>query len=579
MSKKCLSWSGLSREKIFLGGILFLAFFLRTVSLGEIPPSLARDEASIGYTAYSILKTGKDEHGVFLPLSLKSFGDWKLPLYVYLDIPFVFLSGLKEWVVRFPSALFGTLTVLLVYLLTKKLFTNSLSQYLNILISLLSALFLALNPWHLYFSRVSYEANLALFLTVLGTLLFLKKTGKSLLLSAVCFGLTMFTYHGAHVFTPIFVLGLLLLYWSKIKKERFLPSFLLLCFGFVFLAYFLTLSQAGRTKMGGAGFFNDPVVTYFRSERKRGEHKEINFLVRLIHNRFLIFPYQIGQNYLRVFSSSFLFDKGGENPLHNLEEFGNFYLLDVLLFGAGIVFLLWQRKKETKILAWWIFASPLASSITKDSPHSARSLTIVPPLVIIAAFGFLHFYLFLKQKRFLGRLSFVFLSFCLLFSVCWYFEAYFIHFPLNRARFFNYGYKQAVELAQSLPGAQKVVMIGVENSPYIYFLFYEKYDPDKFRREVEYYPPTADLFYHVKSFGRFEFTNMVDWGLSSRFPKTLFIDVVRGVPKNFPIDGCIRLPSGEPHLAWFSTLPEGDKKEAKEKFGACDLSYLWKEKE
>jgi len=302
-------------------------------------------------------------------------------------------------------------------------------------------------------------------------------------------------------------------------------------------------------------------------------------LVRLIHNRFLIFPYQIGQNYLRVFSPSFLFDEGGENPLHNLEEFGNFYLLDALLFGAGIVFLLWQRKKEVKFLAWWILASPVASSITKDSPHSARSLTIVPPLIIIAAFGFWHFWLFLRQKGFLGRLSFFFLLSCLLFSVGWYFEAYFIHFPLNRARFFNYGYKQAVELAQALPGAQKVVMIGVENSPYIYFLFYEKYDPERFRQEVEYYPPTADLFYHVKSFGRFEFTNIVDWGLASRYPNTLFIDVVRGVPRDFPIDGCIRLPSGEPHLAWYSTLPEEDKKEAKEKFPSCDLSYLWKERE
>lgn len=558
--------------------ILSLAFFLRIVCLGEIPPSLARDEAALGYTAYSILKTGRDEHGVFLPLSLKSFGDYKLPLYVYLDVPFVFLFGLKEWVVRFPSALFGTLTVLLVYLLVKELFSISVSQYLSISVSLLSALFFALNPWHFYFSRMSYEANLALFLTVLGALFFLKRKGKSLLLSGLCFGLTMFAYHGAHVFTPVFVLGLVLFDWSKIKKDRFLPSFLLFVFGFVFLAYFLTLNQAGRTKMGGAGFFNDPVVTYFRSERKRAEHQSVNLLVKLIHNRFLIFPYQIGQNYLRVFSPSFLFDKGGENPLHNLEEFGNFYLLDALFIGAGIVFLLWQRKKETRFLGWWILASPLASSITKDSPHSARSLTIVPPLIIVCAFGFWALGSFLQRQKLWGKLAFLSLVSCFVFSVFWYLEAYFIHFPLNRARFFNYGYKQAVELAQSLPEAKKVVMIGVENSPYIYFLFYEKYDPDKFRREVEYYPPTADLFYHVKSFDRYEFTNIVDWPASPSIPDALFIDVVRGVPEDFPIDGCIRLPSGEPHLAWYSTLPEEDKKEAKEKFGDCDLSYLWEER-
>ena len=550
-----------------LFAIIILSFIVRFYKLGDIPPSLARDEASIGYTAYSILRTGRDEHGVFLPLSLKSFGDYKLPLYVYSSIPFVFFFGLKTWVVRFPSCLAGTFTVILLFLLAKQIFRSSS-------IALLSAFFLAVNPWHVYFSRIAYEANLSLFLTVLGILTFIKSTKKSLLLSAFCFGLTMFTYHGAHVFTPIFLTGLIVLHWTKMKKKASLLLFILIILSFIILAFMVTFNQAGKTKMSGVGFFNDPVVTYYRSERKRADHEEINLGVRLIHNRYLIYPYQVIQNYLRVFSPSFLFDKGGENPLHNLEEFGNFYLVDALLMGIGVLALFWQRRQEIKLLAWWILVSPIASAITKDSPHSARSFVIVPPLIIIIAFGFLFFLNLLKKRGILGRILTFSLFGCLYLCIFWYFEAYLVHFPLNRARFFHYTYKRAALLAENLPKAEKVVMAGAENSPYIYFLFNEKYSPEQFQREVEHYAPTPDLFYHVKSFGRYHFTARIDWRRVATSSGTLFIDDLSRVPKKFPIDGCLRLPSGEPHLGWYTTLDEIDKREAKEKFKPCDLSTL-----
>ncbi|MDP2918230.1 MAG: glycosyl transferase, partial [bacterium] len=69
------------RKKVFLWAIfgIFLAgsLFIRFWRFGEIPPGLNRDEASIGYTAYSLLKSGADEYGRPWPLSIQSFGDWK----------------------------------------------------------------------------------------------------------------------------------------------------------------------------------------------------------------------------------------------------------------------------------------------------------------------------------------------------------------------------------------------------------------------------------------------------------------------------------------------------------------------
>src|SRR3989344_4753279 len=105
--------------------ILLLAAALRFIQLGKNPPGLYWDEVSLGYNAYSILKTGKDEHGEFLPLArFKAFGDYKPPGYIYATVPSIALFGLNEFAVRFPSALAGVFMVWLTYLLIKELFSN-----------------------------------------------------------------------------------------------------------------------------------------------------------------------------------------------------------------------------------------------------------------------------------------------------------------------------------------------------------------------------------------------------------------------------------------------------------------------
>ena len=102
--------------------ILCLAAFWRFFQIGIIPPSTQWDETAIGYNAYSVLKTGRDEYGRFLPLVFKSFGDYKPGLYIYLTVPFIAIFGLSELAVRFPSALAGIASVWLIYQVSWLLF-------------------------------------------------------------------------------------------------------------------------------------------------------------------------------------------------------------------------------------------------------------------------------------------------------------------------------------------------------------------------------------------------------------------------------------------------------------------------
>src|SRR3990167_4417424 len=83
-----------------------IALILRFYKLGQIPLSLSWDEVSLGYNAYSILKTGRDEHAKWFPLAaFEAYGDYKPPLYIYASVPFIKVFDLNELAVRLPSAL------------------------------------------------------------------------------------------------------------------------------------------------------------------------------------------------------------------------------------------------------------------------------------------------------------------------------------------------------------------------------------------------------------------------------------------------------------------------------------------
>ncbi len=101
--------------------IIFLATCLRFYKTTQVPPHLYWDEASIAYNAYSVNLTGKDEWGLRLPItSFRAFADYRAPLQTYLIVPSVAIFGLSEFAVRLPSAIFGTLAVVAVYLLKLK---------------------------------------------------------------------------------------------------------------------------------------------------------------------------------------------------------------------------------------------------------------------------------------------------------------------------------------------------------------------------------------------------------------------------------------------------------------------------
>ena len=147
--------------KILLFSIFILGAILRFYKLGEVPQVLTRDEAAIGYNAYSILKTGKDEYGVKLPVYFLSFGDYKNPLYIYLTSLLIPVFCLNEFTVRFLSALSGSLTIIASYLLIKEFFSKTQKgtedkQKRTEPVALMASFLLAISPWHIFYSSLNF---------------------------------------------------------------------------------------------------------------------------------------------------------------------------------------------------------------------------------------------------------------------------------------------------------------------------------------------------------------------------------------------------------------------------------------
>ena len=207
-------------NKVILLLIILIASFLRLYQLDINPPSLNWDEVSHGYNAYSILKTGADEYGNKLPISIRSFGDYKAPLYEYLIVPSIYFFGLNEFSVRFPNVLFGALSVFIIFFLVCEIL-QAFSKKNAEQVALLSAFFLAISPWHLQFSRYAHEGTLGLFFFILGLLLFFKgiKNFKILIFSSLSFILSIYSYHSFRLLVPLtFILMGIFFYKDLIKK-------------------------------------------------------------------------------------------------------------------------------------------------------------------------------------------------------------------------------------------------------------------------------------------------------------------------------------------------------------------------
>jgi len=503
--------------------ILLFATGLRLYKLSEIPPGLNRDEAAIGYTAFSLLETGKDEYGKLWPISLKSFGDWKLPVYVYLTIPSVAIFGLNEFAVRLPSVICSLLTIIFVYFLTKKIFkSNAIALTICTLISI--------SPWNIFFSRVASEANATVLLVTIAIFTFFVTEKKFywLILGSICLGLSLLTYHGNHVFTPLLFIGCLILFKNKfLSKPWGWVSVGVFCIISIFI-YGQTLFSADKTKISGLTPLGDISLVHENINLNRIIYPN-QFFGRLLNNKVIFLGEQITKNYLQSFSPEFLFISGGTNLQHNIPDFGNLYKIEGVLILIGLFLLFYRKEKTAWFWLYWILISPIAGSLTKDAPHSARMYAIIPAIYVIIGYGLIKGLNLIKNLR-IKKIVILIVGLAFIVDIGLFTGRYFILFSYKAYKSWGLAYKEMILKLDIYKSNYDLIYISrPDYSPYIYYLFYNQASPQLFQTYAIHYPETSEGFSHVKSFDGVVYEKN-NWTDELLIPDNLYIDWAESIP-------------------------------------------------
>lgn len=447
------------QEYLLLFLIVTFAFLFRISNLSDNPPGFFADEASIGYNAYTLLTSGRDEYGNLFPIFFQAFGEYKSPIQIYSTIPSIALFSLSEFAVRIPSVIYGTITVLMLFFLTKEL-TKGLEH--SSAIALFSSLFLAISPWHIHISRIAFEQTPYVFFSILGLFFLIKARSHIHYLPYSClfFALGLYSYFPARIFIPLFSLSIFFLFFKSFHRHK---KQIITC---TLLSLFLLIPLLG-TFITGAGFSRWNQVSIFTD-------------AKTLSDAFM----HIITNYLSHFSLDFLFLKGDIGmpgqfiTRHSVRGIGELYLFQLPFILFGLWYLL-QKKQYSSltVLILWLLLYPTGSMFTTDiSAQATRSVIGVIPFQILTALGIVGLATRLNRHHRVASLTLIGTVLCVtLLSTAHYLTLLFTKYPTYAYDFWGWQYGASGIVHRFIKYENEYdqfIMQPAFNAPYIFFSFY-----------------------------------------------------------------------------------------------------------
>lgn len=510
---------------VLLAGVVAGGIVVRFTGLGKSPASLGFDEAALGYNAYSLLKTGKDEYGNLLPLSLRSFNDFKPALYSYLTIPFIYFGGLNDATTRMVSATAGMVSLIFLFLFLKKFIRN---QSLLLLVFAI----LSFQPWRIHFSRNAFETHLSSALFIVGCwfLINAKKRIK-VFWSMVFFALSIYSYHSARLSAPM-----LLVFWALdpiklIANKNFWGN----SFGYLAKKWKRFLPLVGLVILSLPIFMADSggnVLTRFKQENVFSKFypyapKEIvnpvsslYYLGGIIsgHVFSYISPINLNERIFQWVKMSPMFIVG----------MGMFGWLEGIFFIFGFLYVIKRILKSFKMrfLIYWIVAGIAPAAATWTWYHPLRSLNIFPALEIIVALGIGQVFEYVNNivtsklvKRCLLSIFVVLISLSVVYTI----NNELLYSPYeSNGEYQPGGYKEGMPYLKSVQdNYSRVVIDSPHAQNYIFLLFYQQFDPKVFQSYANLRPKPGVLGNLNFDFGKYSFRK-VDWPVDRNLKDIVF---------------------------------------------------------
>ncbi len=437
-------------KKTFVA-ILALAVFLRFFLLGMLPVGLSWDEAAIGYNGYGIVSVHRDEWLVKMPVTFKSFGDYKAATAIYLDAVSTKVFGLTPFGIRFPMAAAGVVTVLASYAIASHLFKDR--RY-----ALFVMLLVAVSPLNIHYSRIAFESGIAVCVVALAVACYLhaKKNPWILYpLSAAFFVLSMYTYHSTKISAPLIVL-VLFIHFLKRRRKQILPVVFACLVGVLLL--FPLVKETIQGKAGERFYMTSALL-------ENQQWKSVPEIVAVVV-----------RNTVVHFSPGFLLFGESSTYRHGNNVFGVLGHVEFLLMLPGVIYVCIRARgrKNLWVLAL-LFVSLLPAVISNDAPHSNRAHGIIPWVQLLAGYG-----LFVLEGKFSQHKTWIMrvVVGCVLLTTVWYAIQYARVYSTVASQDFQYGYLDAVSVArQKEADVSTVLFTSAYGQPYIYVLMAKKLTP------------------------------------------------------------------------------------------------------
>ncbi len=483
----------MSKIRYFLLAIVILASLLRLVGIIPDNAVLNRDEAALGYNAYLLQQTGRDEWGERWPLVLQSFGDYKLIGYPALLVGLFSVFEPSDFLVRLPSVVAGVGLVVLSFVVGQQFgLTKKWAAAFAALI--------AITPVFVFYSRFAYEANVALvYLVLLVQVLWsVKKTGPTVWQYVGVTGLvilSLLTYN-----TPLTVLPLVILFWAvtadlKLKSTLAVTAVFAIAYAAILLILIPVISQKS-----GVTIFTDEQNVYNANDYYAQFTNPI--LQPLLGNKVVFFTPIILNNLVHSFSASFLVQVQDIHPWHAIPGRGHIpgvvYLFGVVgalyaviqglvLIGTVIKASLGSGVLKVLSSVQTIFRAPIVQStvlaliglssavLTVDAPHTTRSLFFIYFFILTAVLCCRQLLQFV-QPQFRKPVLSGLVVLVVIPVITWNVSLHTAYIETQQ-KLFRFGLQDAL---QQLPTDTPVAFLDREGYDYILVAWYRQVQPQQF---------------------------------------------------------------------------------------------------
>ncbi len=357
------------RRTLLLGAALTVAVaVLYGTRLGQSPPYLMHDEMQFTLQAQSIASSGRDLSGRLLPVFFTEpeFPAGRDPAIIYATAALLTAVPLSEASARVPTALISVASIVLMFLITRRLFGRDW-------VATVSALFLAMTPAHFIRSRLVLSPQYAIPVVLAWLLVMVlyseRATVRRLCAAAAWLGLGTYTYLASVVMMPVYLA--LTLWWG----ERSLGRRAAAIAGVVFVVTLLPMAAWNLTHPERT---SQIVSAYELASSARGGGFGVATLLATVRDKVGLF--------WTFFSPAFLFVSGDTSMVNSTRQVGFFPLAFVVFLPVGVYRLATARQPIARIILAGLATAPLAAMLT-GALEMNRLLLVIPFGVLTASYG------------------------------------------------------------------------------------------------------------------------------------------------------------------------------------------------